>query len=837
MVINGESSEDNLLLSAGTDRLSYKKKIADKYAWARKKMDFFCNQYNYYNEKKEKYKINYELYNGRMDFNSFLETGKVLEIDGIVMPETEFNQSDYIHFPIVQTVLHDLEGEEIKRPFNIRAVTTNSNSESVRQRTRRELLVDSSSKIVKGEILQKLQAESQGKLQEAMASVDPNSDPQYQEHLKQIQDNFQAQLEESAAKMLPREVETYMAQGFRLPEEKATDEILQYHIRTDRLKFVFDKGWKDVILAGEEIYWTGEYNGKPTIKCCNPLYFNFGKSKDVDFLDETDWCTYDEYLSIYEIYQKFGNILTEEEREVLDKYESTLNSPSDSKVWDIIPNAIMNISNSDAATTWVDPWDDSFDDNYKTRRLKVSHVVWKSLKKIKYIYRLNENGTLEKSIVDETYVFDKSVDIKQEILWIPEYWQGYKIFTNPKIYLRIEPVPNQYRDVDNPFQIRGPYTGTVFSARNSASVAIADLGKPWQFLYNVIVNQIIEVMKTDIGKVLLGLQEQIPKDMTPTQWMTYIKKFKVALISASRDGELRTMGIDPQYWKSIDLTHTQEIQQKIELLDYIERKMNQSMSYNPNRLGMQSPYESVGNNQQNIAQSSNQTEKWFYMHNYVKERTVENYVEVCKVIYKDNPLKASYILSDMSIATLNTEFSEFANYNYKVYITNTLRDTEQLNQFKSYLQPILQNSNGDLRVMSEIITSENTTEVKNIINMIQKQKDDREAQAQQAQQEQFNKELQMKAQQEQDKRLFEKQIADDKNATTLKAAELNAERFARANDINENNENDLIELQILKNQSSADLNIMEEKTKQIELQNKKLEKEITLLGKKPPTTK
>jgi hypothetical protein len=451
------------------------------------------------------------------------------------------------------------------------------------------------------------------------------------------------------------------------------------------------------------------------------------------------------------------------------------------------------------------------------------------LKKIKYIYRLNENNTLEKSIADETYVFNKATDIKQEILWIPEYWHGYKIFTNPKIYLKIEPIPNQYRDIDNPFQIRGPYTGTVYSARNSAPISIADLGKPWQFLYNVIVNQIIEIMKTDIGNILLGLQEQIPKDLTPTQWMTYIKKFKVALISASKDGDLRSMGIDPQYWKSINLSHTQDIAQKINLLDYIERKMTQAMSYNPNRLGMQSPYESIGNNQQNIIQSSNQTEKWFYMHNYVKERTTENFIEICKVIYKDNPLKASYILSDLSVATLNTELVDFANYNYKVYITNTLKDTQVINELKGLIQPIIQNSGGDLRIVPEILTSENATEIKNIINRIQEDKIKRDEQAVQQQQEQQMQMQQMQMQVEQQRMQFQKQMADDKNATTLQAAEISSSRFAMLNDINENKENDLLELEKLKQNNSLQSEIDAEKLKKIELENKKLEKEIKSL--------
>jgi hypothetical protein len=147
------------------------------------------------------------------------------------------------------------------------------------------------------------------------------------------------------------------------------------------------------------------------------------------------------------------------------------------------------------------------------------------------------------------------------------------------------------------------------------------------------------------------------------------------------------------------------------------------------------------------------------------------------------------------------------------------------------MQPIIQNGGGDLRIAAEIITSENATEVKNIINRIQVQKEAKEEEMQQAQQEQQQQQMQMQAQMEQERLRVQKQIADDKNLTTLQAAELNAERFARANDVNENNENDLVELQMLKNQSTADVSLKEEKMKQIELQNKKLEKEIALMGK------
>ena len=67
---------------------------------------------------------------------------------------------------------------------------------------------------------------------------------------------------------------------------------------------------------------------------------------------------------------------------------------------------------------------------------------------------------------------------------------------------------------------------------------------------------------------------------------------------------------------------------------------------------------------------------------------------------------------------------------------HTLRDTEIISQLKNLIQPIIQNSGGDLRVATEILTTENATEVKNIINRIQEQKEIREEQMQKSQQEQ-----------------------------------------------------------------------------------------------------
>lgn len=797
------------------DKASYNEKIKNEFEWVKKRVQMFdrYNHIDFFSERAEKFRINYDLYNGRMDFNTYVKTAENYAAMDIV-PEINTDNEEYIHFPIIQQILNDLEGEEIKRPFKLMVVSTNTNAESSRSQKRKELLTNFVVNKVKTALLEELKIKEQGYLESRLAQISGLESDQYYQAYSQIVQEHEQKLAQQVEELTPTEIENYMTKGFKLPEEQTADEILQYHIRTDRLKHIFDKGWKDVIITGEEIYRPMVLNGKPVLKVINPVYFNYSKGRDVEFIDEVDWCSYTEYKSVYDILNEF-KLDKDEINRIYDQHQ-ILDVPH----WDML--AAMQIQPLN-----TEPSQEASLINISQRRIRVTHFVFKTSKKVKKIVRIDpETGNEKEYLSDETYKFDELSDISQEEFWIPEYWECTKICTADPIYKNIGPLEHQFRNPDNPYDIRNCYTGLIYSARNSKAISICDLGKPWQFIYNMVLNQIIELFKSDIGRIMLGNIGQIPKDYNPLKWMEMIKKYKVALIDTSREGV--NSGTDPQYWKTIDLTHAQEISQKIELLEYIERKIAQSMSYNPSRLGMQSPYETASANQSNIAQSFNQTEKWFYLHQLVKERVTENFLEICKQAYKDNPLIASYVLSDMSIATLNTEYSDFYNHYFKVYVSNSSRDTEMLNNLKNMIQPIIQNSNGDMRVAAEILTAETATEIKNIIHRVEEQRQAIQQAASAQEQKMKEMELFRVKEIEDLKHAYSLEEIKKKGEIDIQVAEIQAERFAKAKDINENNINDDIEKEKLKmklehekNKSELEKTLLKDEIKRTKNNNKK----------------
>jgi hypothetical protein len=770
--INGSAPTYSSTLN---DKISYKEKTANECEWVRAKVNIY-NRYNnseFFANRVEKFKINYDLYNGRMESSTQRVVGENLSME-LGMPTIhEVNDDDFVHFPIIQQILNDLEGEEMKRPFNLRTVSTNVNSESSRNQKRKELLTEYVTSVVKQRLMEKVTKEQEGYLQKKIGEIQNLPQTEYYQKYQEIIDQHKQELENQVKVMTPVEIQTYMAKEFKLPEEQLSNEILQYHKRTDNLKNIFDRGWKDVLLTGEETYRCVDIRSKPELQLLNPLFLTYDKNAEIDYIDEAEWISYTEYLSKFELITRFD--LDEKHIDNLNEHE----------------NGFVANNNNFNMLAWIELNPLNEDNTFNVKRYRTIHFVFKTLKKIKWIHRGDE-----KILVDETYKFNKIVDDKEEVTWLPEFWECTKICTTKPMYVKMGPLVNQFRNPNNPYDIRSCYTGIVYSSRNSQPISICDLGKPWQYIFNVVLNQTMDMIKSDIGKVLMANIKQIPAEYNPMQWMGFMKKYKMALVDTS--SESAGPGVDPQYWKTIDLSFAQMIDQKLQLLEYIEKKIAQSMSYNPSRLGQQSPYETASANQSNITQSFNQTEKWFNLHQLMKERVTENFLDLAKKVYRDNPLITSYIMSDMSIATLNTEVADISNEYLRVFVSNSLRDTEMLSQLKSYMQPIIQNSNGDLRVVSEILTAETAGEIKNIISRIEDQKEQMQqqqaAQVNQAKQMELEKLQQIEAM----KHKNQLEAIDAKGGFDIKVAEISVERFALAKDIDRDGVNDDIEKEKLK---------------------------------------
>ena len=97
------------------------------------------------------------------------------------------------------------------------------------------------------------------------------------------------------------------------------------------------------------------------------------------------------------------------------------------------------------------------------------------------------------------------------------------------------------------------------------------------------------------------------------------------------------------------------IQQDINLLEFIKMEMSEVAGITKQREGQVSNRETVGGVERATLQSSHITEWLFVIHEDVKKRVLEAFIETAKIAMRGRSKKFQYILSDNSMKVMDIE--------------------------------------------------------------------------------------------------------------------------------------------------------------------------------------
>ena len=182
-------------------RLSKKNKIKNNYSWAKSVIDEIerqssDNRIDSNSNTLDKKKVNYDLFNGKLDREDFEYVCKPYGMDVGEMP------AELRHYDITSPKLRVLFGEEIKRPFNYKVVSTNPESITDKERMKADLVRQYVTEQIQMKVQQTLQMQMQQALEELAAEADIYKDTLVKEtlvvlvHQKEIQAVEQDLLEE-----------------------------------------------------------------------------------------------------------------------------------------------------------------------------------------------------------------------------------------------------------------------------------------------------------------------------------------------------------------------------------------------------------------------------------------------------------------------------------------------------------------------------------------------------------------------------------------------------------------------------------------------------------------
>lgn len=712
--------------------------------------------------REEEMQTYYDLYNSIYNEKDLkYVTNPFKQDDGFPATAQDYN--------IIKPKIDLLLGEETKRPFNFRVVRTSDIATSNLQDKAKQLLID----YVQASIMSKLGPEEQARYQEAL---------------------------QSGEIMTPEQIQKYLTKDYKDIAEIAAQHSLNYLKQKLNVTHEFFKGWKDALIAGEEIYYVGVINGEPYVERVNPLSFSYEQSADLEFIHEASWCCRKMNMSATEIYDRFYDKMSEKQlNELLDMMDDGTRgglNPQVRKTSLDYPHIKTRTINGFSSNPFQNA------DN-----INVWHCCWKSFKKIGFVTIINpETGVEEEFEVDESYkVTGREVNV--EWTWIIEVWEGYRV--GEDLYIGIQPVEYQHISADNPNSQKLPYTGVVYNNTNSSPRSLVSMMKPLQYMYIVIWYRLELAMARDKGKVVTMDITQIPKSMNidVAKWMHYLGALGVNFVNPYEEGwdiPGREGGKPSQFNQitALDLTMANTIDQYINLMDKIESMVSEITGVTKQREGAISSNELVGNVERSVVQSAHITEPLFWVHNQVKKEVLSMLLNTAKFAWKDSDKRCiHYVLDDATRAFLTLN-DDFFYEDMDIFLDDSTKNQQQLEALKQLMQPAMQNG-ASLLDIAEIITMDNINMIKNRLEDIeQKRMEQQQAlEEQQAQREQQMIQMQNEVKEEElmikeAEMDLEKYKIDTDNATKITVAQLQAYRGLEDQDQNDNGIPDTMEIAV-----------------------------------------
>lgn len=698
-------------------------------------------------------RINYDLVNGKLHMEDVVALLNPMELDQQYFPDT------IQHFPIMNSKLETLIGEELQRPFDWRAVVTNMNAISSIERDKKEQMQEALRQAIEEE------------------SYDEES---YMRRVEEISDYFE-----------------FEYQDFR---EVRANETIKHYSKQQNFPLMFNVGFRDGLIVGEEIYFCDIVGGNPVMEKVNTIKLRSYRSGNSNKIEDADIIILEDFWSPGRILDTYGDQLSNKDVQYIDNMVNNDSVNADS------------MGNIDPAGGLIDRnmIDDTFVDNGQffwdpeggpdgsqsllpydhQGNVRVMRMFWKSRRKIKKVKMYDpETGEEYFEFFADNYIVNEDLGEESEPLWINEAWEGTMIGGHlPEegmapdgiraILVNVRPRPVQYSDMDNPSKCFLGFVGTIYNLNDDRPYSMVDMMKPYNYLYDVIHFKLMDAIASVWGSLVDVDLATIPEKWKIEQWMYFAKINHIAVRDSFREGHNGKIAgaLNNNSQRIINDTTGNYIQELMNLAAYIKQELGEMVGITRQREGQISNRETVGGVERSVLQSSYITERYFALHNDTKRRALEMFIETAKIAFRGRKISFRYKLSDGSWKLMEFDGDEFAENCYGIVVDGS-SDVKNLDQkIESLAQAAMQRGSVTFSAIMKMWTSSLSLSEK--IKVIEKSEKDALAQAQQAQEQQLQaQQQQAQAQLAQKQAELEAQAAmnSEDNETKILVAQIQAD--------------------------------------------------------------
>ena len=778
---------------------------------------------------------NYKLAKGIIDKTDYIieDDNDYVDLVDILTKEDE-TALEIKFYPIIPNVINLLTAEFAKRSSKVqfRAVDDISYLEMMEQK--RSMLED----VIVKQAEQKL----------AMKLMQMGADPQSEE--------FQKAMAPEQIKSLP-EIEAFFRKDYRSLIEEWADHQMRVDEERFKMQELEERAFRDMLITDRE-FWHFKMNEDDyEVELWNPVLTFYHKSPDIRYISDSNWVGKCDMMTVSDVIDKYGYLMDEDQLKALEaiypirsagyalggyQNDGSYYDATKSHEWNtdmpslgfrqfVATRDAYNGFNGDIVN-WILGDSEGFFDFGTTLMLRVSTIYWKSQRRVGHLFRVDENGNVTQEIVDETYkVMNKPIYnntlVKQKTkenvvfgdhidwIWINETWGGVKIgpnypsywgMNNPDglnpIYLgvnRAKPgrLMFQFKGNESLYGCKLPVEGSVFSDRNTRSTSLVDLMKPYQIGYNIVNNQIADILVDELGTVILLDQNSLPRHSLGEDWgknnlaKAYVamKNFQMLPLDTSITNTENALNF--QHYQTLNLEQTNRLMSRTQLANYFKSQAFETIGITPQRLGEAVEQPTATGLRMAMTNSYAQTEMYFVQHSdHLMPRVHQMRTDLAQYYHSNKPsIRLQYMTTVDEKVNFQMNGTDLLMRDINIFCTTKTNHRQILEQLKQLA--LTNNTTGaSIYDLGNIIKADSIAEVTGVLKDAEsKQQQMKQAEMQQMQQ-MKEQEIQARQQEAMMKMQFEQEEADKDRQKDITVAEIRAAGYGSMQDINQNMQSD-----------------------------------------------
>lgn len=721
--------------------VSTAEKEKDVWGWAC--MDFLDAESSRQSDDKRNDLRKYNIISGNFDIKDYSYVSDPLSImsnatgkaDPMKPPGADITE-EIQHYPIMVRPINTIIGEYISRISQLHGFYAKNESDYARNeynRTKTNMLQEWATNQLMKAVMKKVK---QSGVKEGT--------PEYDQAIQQN---------------TPEEIQEYMDRDYIDVAEQVSQTLLKAIWKTEGLDTEFVEGFKRACIVAKEFYHIYTVNKRTKIKNLSDIDVFYHKSPSIRWVSEGQYAGFRQFLTPSAVIDMFYDDLTVKDMEeieasviggVASKKPTGTNVSYDAKTFSNEYGAL-----STTTTDMINDFQRHGNNNYFNTAglIKVVRGYWKSYRKVGWLTSYDpQTDEPIVEMVDENYKPNKDLGEHVEFTPCNQIYTGAKILDN--IYLDIGPYQDQIIDLDDLQYAPLPIEGCTYNDTNAKPYSLVDLMTPWNELYNIAAHELKEALNSSIGKVLFMSIDHLPNipgfDMK--KWYYWARKFKIAWVKKPKDGT-NTFN----QFSAADMSAFQTIQAIMDMMERLKQECDSIAGFSPGRVAAQSQQQTLGQSNQALTASVNQTEYLFFRHSKLIERVLNQALNLSKNNLKDKDFLRN-LFDDYELAYVDFEAGQVIDAKIGIYITNSTDDQRKRNAIGQLMQPAMQNG-ADFMDMSEFIMAETISETRQLGNKLRRQaKAAKEADSQFKQ-----KELEMKQASDQADRDQELLISRERN--------------------------------------------------------------------------